>query len=156
MANLIKNLNRKNPFRDGTPGSGWFKNFLQRNPTVALRVAQNLTASRSSVNEDKIRHWFSTVYNYFEASNITDVLQDDSRIFNCDETAFFLCPKDKQVLVRKGSKAVYNRVANDEKECLTVLVTVSADGKIPPPMVLFPYIRLPKHLASSVPKGWGL
>lgn len=30
-----------------------------------------------------------------------------------------MCPKEKQVLVKRGSKRVYNRVANDEKECLT-------------------------------------
>lgn len=130
VVNLIKNLNRKTPFRDVSPGTGEFENCLQRNPTVALRAAQNLTASRSSVNEDTTRHWFSIVYNNFEAKNITDFLQDDSRIFNCDETAFSLHSKNKQVLIRKGSKAVYNRVAKDEKNALQSWSLFQQMGKL--------------------------
>ncbi|KAK5638761.1 hypothetical protein RI129_013056 [Pyrocoelia pectoralis] len=47
-----------------------------------------------------------------------DIVSDPSRIFNCDETAVFLSPKEDKVLVKKGDKAVYNFINNDEKECL--------------------------------------
>lgn len=57
-----------------------------------------------------------------------EILEDLKRIFYCDETAFYMYPKDKQVLVKRGSKKVYCPVTNDEKECLTVLVTIGANG----------------------------
>lgn len=86
-----------------------------------------------------------------------EILEDPKRIFNCDESAFYLSPKDKQVLVRRGSKKVYCRVANDEKECLTVLVTIGADGSTPPPLVLFPYKRyIPSAIISQMPSQWGV
>lgn len=96
------------------------------------------------------------VHEYFVKNGITEVLEDPSRIYNCDETAFFLTPSEKQVLVKKGSKTVYNRVINDDKECLTVLANVSANGQVAPPMVVFPYkSRMPKNIPPSMPTGWG-
>lgn len=157
VAALVKNLERPNPFKDGRPGKNWFLGFLKRHPTLSKRVAQNLPLSRNQITEGSIRGWFGRVHSHFEDNNLFEVFEDPKRIYNCDETAFFLCPKEKQVLVKKGSKRVYNRVANDEKECLTVLVTVSADGDIAPPMVLYPYKRdIPKNIKLSVPGWWGL
>jgi hypothetical protein len=156
VAKLVENLKRPNTFKDVIPGKHWFTGFLSRHPTVAKRVAQALPTHRNKVTEQDVRNWFDRVNNYFETNNLLSVLNDESRVFNCDETAFYLCPKEKDVLVKKGSKRVYNRVANDEKECLTVLVNVSASGKIAPPMVLYPYKRLPKNLSLTVPPTWGI
>lgn len=146
VSKLVENLNRPNAFKDGVPGIKWFLGFMQRHP--AKRVAQNLQTSRNQVTEETLRAWFDRVRTYFEQNDLLQVFEDPKRIFNCDETGFFLCPKDKQVLVKRGSKRVYNRVANDEKDCLTVLVNASADGNIAPPMVLFPYKRLPNNITS--------
>lgn len=62
---------------------------------------------------------------------------DPRRIFNSDESGFYLSPKEHNVLVRKGSTKVYSTTYNDEKECLTVLLTVSADGNMQPPWFCF-------------------
>ncbi|XP_075975831.1 uncharacterized protein LOC142976394 isoform X1 [Anticarsia gemmatalis] len=156
VSKLVENLQRPNPFKDGVPGKKWFSRFMLRHPTVSKCVLQNLPTNRNQVTDVALRSWFSRVGSYFKDNDLLPVLQDPKRIFNCDETGFFLCPKDKQVLVKKDSKRVYNRVANDEKECLTVLVNVSADGNVAPPMVLFPYERLPNNIKSTVPSGWGL
>ncbi|XP_060808094.1 uncharacterized protein LOC132903545 [Amyelois transitella] len=156
VSKLVENLQRPNPFKDGVPGKKWFLGFMQRHPAVSKRVSQNLPTSRNQVTETALRAWFDRVESYFKENDMLQVFQDPKRIFNCDESGFFLCPKDKQVLVKKGSKRVYNRVANDEKECLTVLVNVSADGNVAPPMVLFPYKRLPNNIKSTVPSWWGV
>lgn len=108
------------------------------------------------MNEEDIRLWFYRVRQYLKQNNLIEVLDDPSRIFNCDETGFFLCPKAEQVIVQRGSENVYSRIANDEKECLTVLVNVAADAKITPPMVLYPYKHMPKHLVPTVPSGWAV
>ena len=42
-------------------------------------------------------------------------------------------------MVKKGDKAVYNFVQNDNKQCLTVLFTINAIGMLAPPMIIFKY-----------------
>lgn len=128
VQHLVQTLNRKTPFVDGRPGRHWYEAFLKRHPQIAMRVSQNLTKARSSVTEGSIRGWFYTVNQYLERSNNLDVLDDPSRIFNMDESAFFLSPKGERVLTRKCEKAVYTFINNDEKECLTTLVAGSASG----------------------------
>lgn len=89
VSTLTKNLNRPNPFRDGRPGKHWYQGFLRRNKDVSCRIAQNLTSSRAGVTEEAIRNWFEKVDGYFVTQGITEVLEQPSRIYNCDETAFF-------------------------------------------------------------------
>ncbi|KAL0102680.1 hypothetical protein PUN28_018176 [Cardiocondyla obscurior] len=47
-------------------------------------------------------------------------------------------------------------INNDEKECLTTLFCGNAIGKIAPPMVIFSFKRTPGHIASNMPKNWGI
>lgn len=156
VSKLVKDLGRPNKFKDGVPGKKWILGFTQRHPAVANYVVQNPPTSGNQVTEEALRAWFYRLRTYVEENDLLHVFEDPKRIFNCDEYGFFLCPKNNQVLVKRGSKKVYNRVENDEKECLTVLVNASADGSIAPPMVLFPYSRLPDNIESTVPLGWGL
>ncbi|CAH4033334.1 unnamed protein product [Pieris brassicae] len=60
-----------------------------------------------------------------------------------------------QVLAQKGDKTLYQQVNPDEKECLTVLITGSASGTIPPPTILFKYKRIPQEIAQNFPPEWG-
>lgn len=60
------------------------------------------------------------------------------------------------MLVRKGDKAVYNFTQNDEKECLTVLFMTNATGALVPPMIVFPYERIPYSVSQSVPINWSI
>lgn len=101
VSKLVENLQRPNPFKDGMPGKKWFSGFMLRHPAVSKRVAQNLQSSRNEVTEVALRAWFDRVGSYFKENDLLHVLQDPKRIFNCDETGFFLCPKDKQVLVKR-------------------------------------------------------
>lgn len=118
---LVKSLNKKHTFTNGRPGRHWYEGFLKRNTELSKRMAQNLTATRALVTENSIRGWFNEIEQYFlqSGTNITD----PRRVFNGDESAFFLCPKGNSVLAKKGSKTVYNRVGADEKDCLTVMIT---------------------------------
>lgn len=84
------------------------------------------------------------------------VLNDPNRIFNLDESAFFLCPKGSQVLAKKGSKCVYNKTGNDDKECLTVLFGGNAAGEITPPLILFSYVRLPDNIIRKTPNTFSI
>lgn len=150
---LVKSLKRPNKLNNGHPGRHWYEGFLQRHPEILQRMAQNLIASRAAVTEHKIQNWFEEISNYF-TSSIIDI-RDPKRIFNSGESAFFLSPKGNSVLAKKGSKTVYDRSGND-KECLIVLITGNAAGQLAPPMVMYPYERIPKQTAMQIPSGWGV
>lgn len=156
VALLAKNLGINNKFVNGRPGRRWIELFLKRHPNISSRISQNITHSRSKINENQIRNWFGRVSDYLKSSENSNILNNPSRIFNCDESAFFLSPKEKRVLAKKGSKHVYNRIGNDEKDCLTVLVNANAEGTLAPPMVIYSYKRIPYSIISKLPKGWGI
>lgn len=143
------------PFKDNRPGKKWFYAFLKRHPEISERTAQNLTKARDNVTEEDLKKWFESIRRYLEEQGLLDVLNDPNRIFNTDESAFYLQPNTGKVLVRKGEKNVYNS-AGDEKENLTALLTTNAAGFVAPPMIVFPYERLPVLIVNSVPNGWGI
>ncbi|XP_077268790.1 uncharacterized protein LOC143900891 [Temnothorax americanus] len=151
---LLKQIKTTTTFTDNRPGRHWYDAFRARHKNVTERMSQNLTHSRAKVTEDKLRAWFNEVRIYFESKSLLDI--DPSRVFNCDESAFFLSPKGSKALVKKGDKTVYNFINNDEKECLTTLICGSASGKIASPMVIFSYKRIPGHIARSMPKDWSI
>lgn len=130
---LLKKIDRVTPFTNDKPGRHWYELFLKRHPEISQRVSQNLTKTESSVTELKIRKWFSEIQKYIDDSNLTDVKNVPKRIFNCDESAFFLSPKGDKALVKKGDRAIFSFINNDEKECVTTLV-MSNTGGLPCPM----------------------
>ncbi|XP_039314369.1 tigger transposable element-derived protein 1-like [Solenopsis invicta] len=154
VAYLIKQLNRQAPFTNEKPGRHWYEAFLRRHPEISVRVAQNLPKNRASVTEDILRGWFKEIEQHLIEKQLLDI--DGARVFNCDESAFYLCPKGERVLVKKGDKAVYNFTQNDEKECLTVLFTTNAMGALVSPMIVFPYERIPYSISQSIPLDWSI
>lgn len=156
VSKLVKELNRETPFVGSTPGNKWFNLFLNRHPEISQRVSQALTTARGNITEEQIRRWFLEVKSYMEEKNLLDVFENPKRIFNTDETAFYLCPTGKTVLARKGEKTIHSISGNDEKECLTVLVTANAAGDLAPPMVVYPYERVPAGIVMNSPDSWGI
>ncbi|KAJ8892531.1 hypothetical protein PR048_005112 [Dryococelus australis] len=103
---LAKELNREFPFKDGRPGRKWCQSFRRRNPGLTLRTPQNLTVSCAAVTQEKIASWFEEVGAYLKGSDIETVLTNPQRIFNANETAFFLNPKGSKIIARKGDKTL--------------------------------------------------
>lgn len=96
------------------------------------------------MTEESVKKWFSEVETWLKKDGLFDVLKDPSRVFNADETGFLLCPKSGRVIGERGSKEDFYAVtSNKEKEQFTVLGIFSADGVCVPPMVVYPYTRLP-------------
>ncbi|KAJ8950062.1 hypothetical protein NQ314_008068 [Rhamnusium bicolor] len=58
---IIQKLDRPNKFKNNRPGKKWFRCFLNRHPQLSERLTQNLTKSRSEVNEEKLRKWFDEI-----------------------------------------------------------------------------------------------
>ncbi|KAJ8928685.1 hypothetical protein NQ314_018695 [Rhamnusium bicolor] len=86
-----------------------------------------------------------------------DILKDPSRIYNGDETAFLLNPKQSsKVVALKGFKDVYEIDTAPAKSNLTVMFSFCADGETTPPIIIFPYKRMPKNIIDTIPSGWGV
>lgn len=106
VALLIKRLKRDNNFNNGRPGRHWFEGFLRRHKQLSQRMTQNLTQSRGAITEEKVRGWFIEIGIYFQENKLLEIVNVPERVFNCDETAFFLSPNGKKVLAEKGTKAL--------------------------------------------------
>ncbi|KAJ8930403.1 hypothetical protein NQ314_016798 [Rhamnusium bicolor] len=156
VRHLMVELKRPNPFTDNRPGKSWYISFLKRNSQICTRIPQNLTISRSTVTTAKLREWATEVHDYLKTQKFDDILTKPERVFNADEAAFFMNPKEDKVLAKKGEKNIYQLINSDEKECLTVLVTGNAAGLTAPTMVVFCYERIPRDIAHSIPSDWGI
>lgn len=143
----------KTSFKDGRPGQKWYSGFLRRHPEIILKNAESLEKYRAQLTEEYIRCWFTELKYFLQKSNSLDILDDPSRILNADESGFRLCPKTGKVLGLRGQN-VYIVKHENEKKNLTVLVTMTADGRLCPPVVVFPYVKPPKAVVESMPPHW--
>lgn len=67
-----------------------------------------------------------------------------------------LCPKGEKVLSIRGEKNVYEICGNNEKQQITVLVNISANGAVAPTMLVFSDKRMSKGIARTMPKDWAM
>jgi len=147
--------NKTTPFKNNRPGKHWYNAFLKRHSDLAKRIAQNLTSTRASVSEKDLRDWFNRVQVTLMRKNLLSIGAE--RIFNLDESAFMLVPKDNTVLTKKGAKSVYQIVSASDKASVTTLITASASGEMAPPMVMFDCKTTPRrNVLNNIPKGWAV
>ena len=118
---------------------------------MSIRTPERVSKARAGVTEKNIRDWFLRLNNYIEENNLQEMMRDPSRIFNCDETCIRLCPDTGKVLGMRGWKNIYEVAPGPEKSTLTFLGTFGATGVNVTPMIIFPYVRLPRDIAQSVP-----
>ncbi|XP_068081988.1 uncharacterized protein [Anabrus simplex] len=152
----LPNRPSKQLFKDNIPGEKWWQLFLSRHTEVKEKTAEALTRSRAEVTEAGIRSWFNELAVYLKEEGYFHILEDPTRIFNADETGFLLCPKNGKVIGLKGKNDFYCVEQNNSKEQLTVMAAFSAAGWIVPPMVLYPYVRIPCAIARNHPPAWGI
>lgn len=154
VAHLMKELKRENPFTDGVPGRSWLEAFFKRHPEVTTRVSLSLSNSRTTVTKEALNNWFIQVEKDLTAKNLIDI--DNSRVFNINESAFYLNPTSDKAIVKIGDMADHSFVRNDDKECLTVLCVANASGSLASPMILFSYERVPASITNTIPSGWSI
>lgn len=157
VQNVLKEVPRPNKFLNNRPGTKWLKLFLLRHPEISKRNTEIISRGRAAVTEVAIRKWFAELQQYLQDENVMDVMNDPGRIFNADETGMRTCIKSGLVLgPAKNFKNFYEVAVGNEKESITVLCNYAANGIVAPPMIVFPYKRIPKELALSVPKEWAI
>ena len=82
---------------------------------------------RPTVDETTLEEW---------THRISELLRerDLDYVFNCDETSWKLFPSGLLTWADTGAENVSTLMAGDEKDCLTVMATVSANGRKMPLM----------------------
>ncbi|XP_063219543.1 uncharacterized protein LOC134529419 isoform X1 [Bacillus rossius redtenbacheri] len=140
-------------FLDNRPGKKWYYSFLKRHPVISQKHAEYVNRARGAVTEEKIRAWFREVYTSLK--DYSDVLEDPNRVFNMDETCFCLVSKGLLILGPRGQQ-IYDESSNSDKENITTLFAVNANGKFAPPLTIYKYTRIPANVIKSAPPEWGI
>lgn len=153
---ICKELALPNLFNNDKPCKRWLYLFLKRHPEIAMRTVEKLSKVRAIVTEHGVGEWFKEVDNYLTKFYVKSVLEDPTRVFNCDESSFMMCPKSEKVLGIRGQKNVYKVHQGNDKDNITVLFNVSASGEIAPTMVVYPGKRLPQGVKLSMPENWAI
>lgn len=150
---IIDKSKTESLFKNNRPGKTWFRNFMKRHPELTEKKAEYVNRARGSVTESKIRDWFNEVTLLLGPD--VNVLSDPRRVFNMDESGFFLVPNGDKIIAPRG-RHVYEESSSNDKENVTTLFAVNASGNFAPPLSLFKYVRLPSSLFEAAPKGWGI
>lgn len=110
------------------------------------------------ITEEDVRGWFAEVGgDLMSNEEYREALKDPSRVSNMDESPFCPVAKKQKVIAKKGTKHVPCTTPNNSRESYTVLMAGCADGKVAPPLIVFPYKeRMPTEVTRSVPRGWGI
>lgn len=115
----------------------WLEGFRKRNPSISLRVAENLSVTRAEAfNEARIRNFFNEVA---EKSEMLDIFDDyPNLVYNCDETGLSTVPNSSnKVLAVRGARTV-QKVSVGERGTLTTLIPCgNASGQLIPPFLIF-------------------
>lgn len=156
VQNFLNKNPRETPFSENRPGKGWLKGFLKRHPRITKRTCEAVTQASACISESDIRNWFAQIMDHINKSNLTHILDDPSRIFNADESGFQTFPSTGKVFAEKGDKNIYIIDKGKAKENMTVLFTISADGQMVLPTIVYPYQRLPERIKQTVPDDWGV
>ncbi|KAH1028565.1 hypothetical protein HUJ05_001911 [Dendroctonus ponderosae] len=125
---FLKTHPRPNPFNNDKSGDGWLKAFLKRHPEIVERTTEAVTSASARVSENDIQNWIKDIEKYVMEKNLSDVIQDPSRMFNGEETGFQICTQSGNFLAPKGYKNIYTVDRGSSKENITVMFTLSADG----------------------------
>ncbi|XP_065891572.1 tigger transposable element-derived protein 2-like [Dysidea avara] len=146
IKDYLEQQGKQNPFGDtGMPGRDWWSRFLSRHSSLAQRRPQHLSKKRAQANDPIVLdEWFERVRKLFASSKL-DKFESEAiaeRLWNCDETGFCTAVASKQVLAKKGSKAVYE-VGGGSGHC------GSASGRRLPPFTVYKA----KHMYDTWKQG---
>lgn len=144
----------KTPFKNNRPGRSWFLSFMARHPDLSKKHAEYINKARAMITEEKIRKWFEEVTELIGHEGC-EILKEPTRVWNCDETSFFLSPKGGLILAPRGEH-VYDTSNNSDKENITTLFTVNAAGQKAPPLTLYKYKRMNQDVIQNAPDNWSI
>ena len=138
---LVKSLHIKTPWPDDHPSEKWYKLFIKRHPVLHYKMSQALVRECCSISYTDLAQWFDELRDFILDENHPQILDDVTRIYNCDETDFPLLPKPGKVIALKSDKHIYQAGMSSKKTQITTLICCSASGHYVPPLVVYPGVQ---------------
>ena len=143
---------RKNPFKDGVPGEGWWSGFFKRHPKVVKRKPQQLQMARAKAScPEIISHWFDQCLG--PTLEKLDLVGKADRIFNVDESGFPLSWNPTMILTRRGHKSPQAMTPGSGREQITVQTCISGSGQLMAPYVVYKGARVSPYHTIGGPLG---
>ncbi|SOV06528.1 uncharacterized protein UDID_17501 [Ustilago sp. UG-2017a] len=119
-----------------TLGPNWVSAFKQRHPELRSYYSHKMDAARVQATSDP-----SVVEAYFDVleKTIAEYRILPKNIFNMDETGFLIGQSQCQYIIvpRENGKNQCFRSQQGNRETITVIECIGAQGTKPPPMVIF-------------------
>ncbi|XP_015114565.1 uncharacterized protein LOC107039464 [Diachasma alloeum] len=144
---------RENPFKNNRPGNKWLTLFMKRHPEISTKNSEIVSRAKITVTQEGLKEWFIETRSFLTKKHCLDVLDLPGSIFYVEESGVLVCPKSGVILGPKSERRT-SETSGTEKEFITVLCTFSAAGDIVPPMVVYPYKRIPTHIQVLFPDKW--
>ena len=124
----------KGTLRNNKLTDGWFRCFMERQPTLALRKGDATANVRMDcVNAETMTKYFDLLHDILVEYNLMD---NPTAIYNVDGTGMPLDHRPPKVVTKKGYKKVRCRTSG-KKSQITVIGCISAVGHAVPPFVIF-------------------
>jgi hypothetical protein len=122
------------------PSWKWFSQWLKSTPELHTIKTKPIASHRVDLHtEQNLRDWFETQYR--PALEQTGIRHGD-RIHNMDEKGARICmPAGEEVIVPIGIKEIYTGIP-ENRMSLTIIESISADGKAIPPVVIVPGVMI--------------
>ena len=131
VENVVREKDALHPSRSNHVSDGWWRRFMQRQPTLSLRRGDATAHVRmDSTNQEVIDHYFDLLEETLQK------IENPAQIYNMDESGMPLDPRPPNIIAKRGQKKVRYRVSG-KKEQITVICCANAIGQSIPPMVIF-------------------
>lgn len=146
IKNYLDNLGRESKrFKDNLPGERWVRCFLNRHPTLQIKVPKLISSSRAKVDP-------ATVTKYFENLEKTISGIPPENILNFDETSISDDPSAKKIIVKRGAKYPV-KVLTTSKTAMSVMFAGTASGELLPPYVVYKAKGMSESWVTGGPPG---
>lgn len=144
--NVVHQFNREKE----TAGKKWLRNFLCRNPSIALRQPEATSYARATgFNRPAVQKFFNFLQQIIEKHCL-----DGSRLYNVDESGMkTVQQKHAKILAVKGKKQVGALTSAERGKNVTVVCAANACGHFVPPMFIFPRKKMNPIFMDHAPSS---
>jgi len=127
-------------------GESWVPRFLDRyRDELQTHWSRPLATERArSLNKDAVKHWYELI-----KENIIDKGIKEHNIYGMDESGFPPANQGVQRVVGRRGTKVQHKTGSANRENVTVLVTICADGTALQPTIIFKGKRLLKKWGDN-------
>jgi len=127
----------------------WSESIMQR-MGLSKRKATKAARNRPEDFDDIKKTFLQRITN-----TVKDNMIPDGLIFNFDQTGCKLVPYSDWTMASRGDKQVEVKGLDDKRE-ITVLLTISADGSLLPPQVIYQGKTNRCHADVTFPDNWNV